>query len=175
MNRRRTVGRLLAAVSVAIVSGVVATPGVAHADTFRTATATSWGGTPAIGAANAEGEARRNLAIQAITANEACTNVTSSSTPGYRAPDGSAYYFSAVASGTCALIPPYSILRVGNAVGAGPSFAIASDNSVAAAQALVLAGGVNCTNWVLSGRNLYTAPDRSWYTMEATARALCTN
>jgi hypothetical protein len=162
-----------AATSVAVVPGTALAP-AAHADTVRTATASAYGGTAAIGAANAESEARRNLAIQAIGAAEVCRSVTSSSEQTYRSPDGSTFVYSATATGTCGLVPPYSSLRTATSVGAASTLDAASSNAVAAATALVSAPGGSCAYWVYSATVTYVAPTRTWYNVQATARALCT-
>jgi hypothetical protein len=174
-DRCRRVARRIAVVCLAVLPGLALAPGLAHADTFRTARASSSGGTAAIGAANAESSARRALAIQAVQAGEACTNVTSSSTLTFIAPGNVEYVFAAVASGTCAQIPPFTVYRTATSLGAGSSASAAIANGEPPARAAVTAAGVNCTNWIESVAFVFVAPNGSWYNYNVTMMALCTN
>jgi hypothetical protein len=170
--------RRLGIMSLVAALGLALSPGVAHADTFRTATASGHGPTYAAGSAAAQANARAALAAQARQAGEVCPSVTSSASHVYTAPDGSAYVFSGTASGWCVPAPPppsYTVPRSATRRGEGRTAAAAHTAGNQAASAAILAVGIDCTNWTSSASYVYVAPDGSWHIYDMTVSALCAN
>ncbi|MFD0664766.1 hypothetical protein [Thermocatellispora tengchongensis] len=103
--------------------------------------------------------------------------MTTTSTHVYTAPDGSAYVFSATASGTCVPQPQpaYTVPRSATRQGGGTSSTAAIQAGSQAARADILAAGVACANWSTTSTPVYTAPGGAWYIYNVTVSAMCTN
>jgi hypothetical protein len=174
----RTVARRLGVMSLVAALGLALSPGVAHADTYRTAGASGHGPNHAAGSAAAQANARAALAAQARDAGEVCPSVTSSASHVYTAPDGSAYVYWGTASGWCVPAPPppsYTVPRSATRRGEGRTAGAAHTAGIQAARAAILAVGVDCANWTSSASYVYAAPDGSWHIYDMTVGALCTN
>ncbi len=157
--------------------GLGLNPTAAHADGWRTATATGSGSSHPAGSAAAQDNARYALISAAAQVGETCSSITTSATHVYTAPGGAAYVYSGTATGYCAVVPPpvYTVPRSATRQGGGSSAAAAQSAAAQAAQADILAVGVACTGWSASYTHVYTAPQGVWYVYNATVSATCTN
>ncbi|ROO59336.1 hypothetical protein EDC02_1132 [Micromonospora sp. Llam0] len=172
--------RRLAVVALAVTMGLFLVPATAaQAATWRSATSTGWGPSPAAGQQNAANNARAALTSLAANLGETCSNVTVSAPRHlYTAPDGSAYVYEATATGYCVPAPPppsYTVARSATRQGSGATSTSAIQNGAQAARADILAVGVACANWATNASNVFTAPDGSWHVYNVTVSALCTN
>ncbi|MDG4766676.1 hypothetical protein O7632_21625 [Solwaraspora sp. WMMD406] len=178
-NRTGGLIRRLMVVALAATMGLFALPATAaQAATWRSATATGWGPSPASGQQSAANNARAALTSLAASLGETCSNVTVPAPRHlYTAPDGSAYIYEATATGYCVPAPPpsYTVARSATRQGSGASSTIAIQNGSQAARADILAVGVACANWATNSSKVFTAPDGSWHVYNVTVSALCAN
>jgi hypothetical protein len=132
----------------------------------------------ASGEANARASARYALSQLASQFGETCSNVSTTATHVYTAPNGAAYVFSSTATGTCGPTPPspYTVPRSATAQGGGssPSAALANGDSIN--RSTNVAVGVSCIGRSSTlGSHVYTAPGGAWYIYNVNTTALCTN
>ena len=73
--------------------------------------------------------------------------------------------------------PPgqYTVPRSATTQSGGSSHSAAIGNGISANKAKILAVGIDCTVWSSSHRNVWSAPDSSWYIVDVTTNGLCTN
>jgi streptogrisin C len=71
--------------------------------------------------------------------------------------------------------PQYTVPRSATTQAGGSSHSAARGNGLSANKAKILAVGIDCTAWSSSYKNVWSAPDSSWYIVDETTNGLCTN